>query len=421
MIGLIDCNNFFVSCEKVFNPSLHDKPVIVLSNNDGCVVSMSNEAKLLGIKRGVSVGQIQSLIDDYNIQVFSSNFKLYGDMSARVMTVLMSIVPNIEIYSIDEAFIDFTGIPTHDLEKIGMDIVKTIRRCTGIPTSLGIAKTKTLAKIASKNAKENVDYKGVFIINEENYNDVLEKILIQNVWGIGKKLSEKLNRIGILNAKAFIKNPYESYSDLLNVQGIKIWKELKGIPSIELDSDEVEKKQISSSRTFSEPLVSLTELSYFFSLFAERIYRKLKKQNCSAISVTIYIYQNLKNDGGWSNVNSSYYKFEEPICDLVSLTSTVLKMVETIFREGVEYKKGGIIIPEIIDSQYVQKNLFYSHQQRDKRRLLMESIAHLNQNCQTKDMVRVASNITQQSSIKSDYLSRLYTTHFDELITIKCN
>ena len=175
MVGLIDCNNFFVSCEKVFNPSLQDKPVIVLSNNDGCVVSMSNEAKLLGIKRGVSVGQIQSLIDDYDIKVYSSNFKLYGDMSARVMTVLMSIVPNIEIYSIDEAFIDFSGIPKQNLEKIGRDIVKKIRRFTGIPTSLGIAKTKTLAKLATKKAKENIDCKGVFIIEEDNCRDILEK------------------------------------------------------------------------------------------------------------------------------------------------------------------------------------------------------------------------------------------------------
>lgn len=421
MVGLIDCNNFFVSCEKVFNPSLQDKLVIVLSNNDGCVVSMSNEAKLLGIKRGVSVGQIQSLIDDYDIKVYSSNFKLYGDMSARVMTVLMSIVPNIEIYSIDEAFIDFSGIPKHNLEKIGRDIVKKIRRFTGIPTSLGIAKTKTLAKLASKKAKENIDCKGVFIIEEDNCRDILEKTLIQHVWGIGKKLSEKLIKIGIINANAFIQHPYESYSDILNIQGIKIWKELRGIHSIELESDDIDKKQISSSRTFSEPLVSKTELFGFFSLFAERICRKLNNQNCSAVSVSIYLYQNLKNDNKWTNANSSYYKFEEPISDIVTLTSMVLKMVESIYVEGVEYKKAGIIVPEIIDSHHVQNNLFYSHQQREKRKKLMNSLSYLNQNCQTKDIVRVASNVSQQLPTKSDYLSRLYTTHFDQLITVKCN
>ena len=243
MIGLIDCNNFFVSCERVFNPSLHNRPVIVLSNNDGCAVAISNEAKALGIKRGQPYFQIRKLIEQHNIAVLSGNLRLYGDMSSRVMATLASLVPDIEIYSIDEAFADLSGFNQEKLSEIGANIVETIRHNTGIPVSLGIASTKTLAKVAARFAKKHKGYHGVCVIDSEDKRlKALDLTAINDVWGIGRKLSKKFVDANIVSALQFASMSKNEVAKFVNVSGLATWQELNGIQSSTIEIDEPDSK-----------------------------------------------------------------------------------------------------------------------------------------------------------------------------------
>ena len=418
MIGLIDCNNFFVSCERVFNPSLYDNPIVVLSNNDGCVVSLSNEAKELGIKRGVPIAQIQDIVEKNNVKVYSSNYKLYGDMSTRVMSILMTIIPNIEIYSIDEAFIDFSNVPESKLDEICRSIVHKIRRSTGIPTSLGVAPTKTLAKIASKIAKGKKEYNGVFIITDQNRLNVLKNTPINDIWGIGKQLSNKLSKIGILNALSFVQNHYLSYANILNVQGVKIWQELKGVHSIDIEISEFDKKQLCSSRSFSTSLKTLNELYSAITMFAENICNKLITQKSSAVAITVFLYSN-EAKGSIGSAKNGYFRFEEPTYDIVTITKTAMCLVKSLFEVGGEYKKAGIIIPEIIMTNGIQRNLFSNHKQHSKNQLLMNAIVNINKNDKTKNCIHLATASTRRNIVKSEHLSHQYTTKFDEIINVK--
>ena len=290
MIGLIDCNNFFVSCERVFNPSLSNRPVIVLSNNDGCAVAISNEAKSLGIKRGVPFYQIKSIVEQNNIAVLSGNMRLYGDMSSRVMATLSSIIKDIEIYSIDEAFIDMQGLNYEQLQSIGRKIVKRVKKDTGIPTSLGIAPTKTLAKIASHFAKKYSGYNEVCVIDsDEKRIKALELTQINGVWGIGRKLSNQLQKYGIHNAIDFANMPYFNISRIVNINGQRTWRELNGESCIDIKTITPEKKQICTSRSFPKAITEIDSLINAVSSFATIVSRKLRAQKSYAISISVFI------------------------------------------------------------------------------------------------------------------------------------
>lgn len=251
MFGLVDCNNFYASCERVFNPSLNGKPIVVLSNNDGCVIARSNEAKALGIKMGVPAYQIKDLVKKHDIAVFSSNYVLYGDMSGRVMSMLADIAPKIEIYSIDEAFINIDGI--QDLQSLGLKIVNQVTRGTGIPVSVGIAPTKTLAKLANKFAKKHPAYNRLCIINtEEKRIKALQLTDIVDVWGIGRRQAEKLEKQGVKTAYDFTQLPGSWVRKNMTVTGERTWKELRGISCIDMESAPPAKKQICTSRSFGK-------------------------------------------------------------------------------------------------------------------------------------------------------------------------
>ena len=234
MTGLIDCNNFFVSCERVFNPRLRDVPVAVLSNNDGCIVALSNEAKTLGLKRGDPFFKVRGICERANVAVLSGNHRLYGDISSRVMTTIASVTGDVSIYSVDEAFIDFSKFKEDDAAEIGREVVRRVRRNTGIPTSLGIASTKTLAKIASRFAKRYPAYKGVCMIdNEYRRRRALELTPIGNVWGIGRRLIKRFSAYGINSALQFADMTAENVDKLVNITGHKTWSELNGMPCID--------------------------------------------------------------------------------------------------------------------------------------------------------------------------------------------
>ena len=340
MIGLIDCNNFFVSCERVFNPSLLKRPVIVLSNNDGCAVAISNEAKALGINRGVPFYQIKSIVEKNNIAVLSGNMRLYGDMSSRVMATLSSIIKDIEIYSIDEAFLDMHGWDLIQLQSIGQKIVRRVKKDTGIPSSLGIAPTKTLAKIASHFAKKYSGYSDVCIIDTtEKRIKALELTPINDVWGVGRQLSKHFQKYGIYKAIDFANMPYDYIKRIVNINGQRTWRELNGKPCIDIETITPDKKQICTSRSFSKEITEIDTLINAVSSFSTIVSRKLREQKSYAVSISVFIHTNAFRTDQEQYLKSSHIRFEEPTDDTLTITTTAVNALKSIFRDGYAYKK----------------------------------------------------------------------------------
>ena len=291
MYGLVDCNNFYASCERAFNPSLNGKPVIVLSNNDGCVIARSNEAKALGIKMGVPAYQIKDLVKQYDIAVFSPNYILYGDMSARVMSLLADMAPEIEVYSIDEAFLNLAGIK--DLQSLGANIVRKVSRGTGIPVSLGIAQTKTLAKMANKFAKKYPAYNRLCIIDtEEKRIKALKLFEIGDVWGIGRRQAAKLEKQGVKTAFDFTQLPGSWVRKNMTVVGERTWKELRGISCIDMETAPPAKKQICTSRSFGKMVEDIDTISEAIATHASTCAQKLREQKSFAQSLMVFIHTN---------------------------------------------------------------------------------------------------------------------------------
>jgi DNA polymerase V len=422
MIGLIDCNNFFVSCERVFNPSLLKRPVIVLSNNDGCAVAISNEAKALGIKRGVPFYQIKSIVEKNNIAVLSGNMRLYGDMSSRVMATLSSIIKDIEIYSIDEAFLDMHGWDLIQLQSIGQKIVRRVKKDTGIPSSLGIAPTKTLAKIASHFAKKYSGYSDVCIIDTtEKRIKALELTPINDVWGVGRQLSKHFQKYGIYKAIDFANMPYDYIKRIVNINGQRTWRELNGKPCINIETITPDKKQICTSRSFSKEITEIDTLINAVSSFSTIVSRKLREQKSYAVSISVFIHTNAFRTDQEQYFKSSHIRLEEPTDDTLTITTTAVDILRAIFREGYAYKKAGVIITEIIDAKNYQPNLFSSPEEREKRHRLMSILDTINHSSNATDMVHTASFDPEMKLIKKELMSTHYTTRLSDIITIKCN
>ena len=422
MIGLIDCNNFFVSCERVFNPSLLKRPVIVLSNNDGCAVAISNEAKALGIKRGVPFYQIKSIVEKNNIAVLSGNMRLYGDMSSRVMATLSSIIKDIEIYSIDEAFLDMHGWDLIQLQSIGQKIVRRVKKDTGIPSSLGIATSKTLAKIASHFAKKYSGYSDVCIIDTtEKRIKALELTPINDVWGVGRQLSKHFQKYGIYKAIDFANMPYDYIKRIVNINGQRTWRELNGKPCIDIETITPDKKQICTSRSFSKEITEIDTLINAVSSFSTIVSRKLREQKSYAVSISVFIHTNAFRTDQEQYFKSSHIRLEEPTDDTLTITTTAVDILRAIFREGYAYKKAGVIITEIIDAKNYQPNLFSSPEEREKRHRLMSILDTINHSSNATDMVHTASFDPEMKLIKKELMSTHYTTRLSDIITIKCN
>lgn len=421
MIGLIDCNNFFVSCERVFNPALLNRPVIVLSNNDGCAVAISNEAKALGITRGVPFYKIKSIVENYNIAVLSGNLRLYGDMSSRVMATLSSIVPDVEIYSIDEAFFDISGWERTQLPEIGQQIVSQVRRNTGIPTSLGIAPTKTLAKIASSFAKKYPGYNGSCVIDTPLKREkALSLSPISNVWGIGRKLSARLNSFGITRAIDFANLPIERVRQLVNITGERTWRELNGEPCIDIETIAPEKRQICTSRSFSSSISDFETLSNAIASFATIATRKLREQSCCAVSLSVFIHTNAYRTDLEQYYRSAHFSLEEPTDDTLIITTCAINALKSVYKKGYAYKKAGVIITEIIDQDKMQPGLFTSPEEREKRRRLMKAVDSINYSSTTTDMIHTASYDPNIQLARKNLMSGNYTTRLTDIITINC-
>lgn len=411
----MDCNNFYASCERVFNPALNGKPIVVLSNNDGCVIARSNEAKTLGIKMGVPAYQIKDIVRSHGVSVFSSNYTLYGDMSSRVMSILSELAPEIEVYSIDEAFINLEGVQY--LKDVGANVVSKVYKGTGIPVSLGIAPTKTLAKAANKFAKKYPAYNRLCIIDsEEKRIKALQLTEIGDVWGIGRRQAAKLERKGVKTAYDFTQLPGSWVRKHMTVVGERTWKELRGISCIDMEAVQPAKKQICTSRSFGKMVEDIDTLSEAVATHASTCAKKLRQQKSYAMSLIVFIHTNNFREDLPQYWKNTVVKLPVPTSDTLEIVHHALAGLKSIFMQGYQYKKAGVIITEITKS--AQLGLF-DEIDREKREKLMDAIDTINGVHNNHVKLAVQGN-GRDWKLKQEQLSQRYTTDINEILTINC-
>ena len=426
MIALVDCNNFYCSCERVFNPLLRDKPVVVLSNNDGCVVARSNEVKAMGIKMGTPLYQIREVLEANNVAVFSSNYYLYGDMSRRVMMLLSEFTPELTQYSIDEAFLDFSGFGEGEqLVSYGHKIVKTIGKGTGIPVTMGIAPTKTLAKVASrygKKYKKYKGYKGVCMIDtEEKRIKALQGLEIGDVWGIGHRGLDKLHYYGVNTAWDFTQKNESFVRKLLTITGVRTWKELRGESCIDVE-ELPQKKSICTSRSFPDSgLSDFSSLEEAVANFSSECVRKLRMQHSCCTEITVFAYTSrFRLDLPQHCINRTIH-LQVPTNDLQELVSTAVRALRMDYRKEGRYfyKKAGVIVWNIVSDSAIQTNLFDTID-RDRQARLAAAIDAINRK-NGHNTIKVAVQGTTDKSwhLKCGHISKQYTTNLDDVITVK--
>ena len=419
MIALVDCNNFYASCERAFNPNWNNRPVVVLSNNDGCVIARSNEAKALGIKMGVPAYQIKNEIERYGIGVFSSNYTLYGDMSNRVMTMLSSYSPNIEVYSIDECFLDFSGFERYDLKEYGEDIVRAVTKGTGIPVSMGIAPTKTLAKVANKFAKKYKGYKGVCIIDtEEKRIEALKRTEIGDVWGIGHRYTKRLALYGVSTAYDFAQMPKAWVRQQMTVVGERTWKELNGEPCIDLELVTPDKKQICTSRAFGEAISELEGLEEAVSSYASICAGKLRKQRSCAQVLMVFIHTNNFREDLPQYFQNCVVKLPVPTNNTPEIVHYALIALRNIYRKGYFFKKARVIIIDIVPDSAIQQNMF-DNVDRERQKKLMKVVDRLNSGFNRNNLTLAVQGGRRKWKLKQELLSPCYTTRLSDIINIK--
>lgn len=419
MFALVDCNNFYASCERVFNPQWNGRPVVVLSNNDGCVIARSNEAKALGIKMGVPAYQIKNEIEQYDIGVFSSNYTLYGDMSNRVMSMLSGYSPTVEIYSIDECFLDFSGFDLYDMKAYGEKIVRSVTKGTGIPLSMGVAPTKTLAKVANKFAKKYKGYKGVCIIDTgEKRIEALKRTEISDVWGIGHRHAKRLGHYGIKTAYDFSQMPKPWVRQQLTVVGERTWKELNGEPCIELELVSPAKKQICTSRAFGQTVTEIDGLEEAVSSYASLCASKLRKQKSCAQSLMVFIHTNNFREDLPQYFQNCVIKLPVPTNSTPEIVHYALIALRNIYRKGYWYKKAGVIIMDIVPDRAIQQNMFDTVN-RDKQQKLMEVVDKLNSGFTKNNLTLAIQGGRRKWKLKQELLSPCYTTRLSDVIKIR--
>ena len=417
MIGLIDCNNFFASCERVFNPSLEGRPIVVLSNNDGCVIARSEEVKKLGVKMGVPFYQLKDIIRKKNIAVFSSNYTLYGDLSRRVMSILAEQVPEIDVYSIDEAFLDLSGI--NNLSEFGQKLVRTTSRGSGIPVSLGVAPTRTLAKLANSFAKKYPGYKRVCIIDtDEKRIKALQKTEVGDIWGIGRQTSKTLDYYGIKTAYDLTQKSRSWVRSKMTIVGERTWLELHGEPCITSDSV-VEKQQICTSRSFGTMVKDFDSLRESVANFASACAAKLRKQQSLAQGVIVFAYTNRHREDLQQYFPSKALQFSFATSDSIEIVQHANQALKEIFREGYEYKKAGVILTHIVSENNYMHDLF-DPRDREKQKRISQTIDLINQKNGTNCIKLAAQGVGKADwNLRRDFLSKCPSTNMGDIIEIR--
>ncbi|MDX9919603.1 MAG: Y-family DNA polymerase [Paludibacter sp.] len=417
MFALIDCNNFYASCERVFNPSLNGKPVLILSNNDGCVIARSNEAKALGIPMGAPAFKFKEVIENGEVHVFSSNFALYGDMSNRVMTILGTFCPKMEIYSIDEAFLDFSGFDLYDLEALGCEIRKRVLQWTGIPVSVGFAHTKALAKVANRIAKKFTDRTGgVYTIDtEEQRIKALKWLKIEDVWGIGRQHARRLKEMNVLNAYQFTQLTDRWVRDMMTVVGLRLKLDLQGEPTLQLE-DVRDKKSIATTRSFDHNYKDLTLIKERVASFAVSCAEKLRRQRCCCQSVMVFLHTNGFREDQPQYSKNIVIKLPFATNSSIEIVKFAVMGLEQIFREGYGYKKAGVIVSDFSPEGNQQLTLFDSR--NVKHIELMKAVDNINRSMGQQKVRLAAQEPGRVWKMKQERLSPRYTTNLNEIITV---
>lgn len=418
MFGLADCNNFFVSCERVFRPDLNGKPVIILSNNDGCVIARSNEAKRLGIKMGHPYFQLEALIKRHKVTVFSSNYALYSDMSRRVQQTLRSLCPATEVYSIDESFLNLRGIKEENLDAFGHYVSRKVLKDTGIPISVGISQTKTLAKIASKLCKQYPKLKGsCYMHRPQDIEKVLKKFPIEDVWGIGRRFSVMLKSRNILTAYDFAQQPLDFVRSKMHLGGMKTWYELHGRPCIEFETHTPDKQQIMVSRSFSKEINTVEEITQQISLFTSMAAEKLRHQGSVCHTIQVFLLTNRFRHEQEQHYDNQLITLQAPSDSTVELVDIAVKTTAAIFRNGTFYKKAGVILSQFTPKESVQTVLF-DDVDREKHDKLMLALDKINEK-QGHHTVVVATAGFDGVKMNRNHLSPNYTTDWNDILEIK--
>ena len=418
MYALADCNNFFVSCERAFRPDLEGRPVVVLSRNDGCAIARSNEAKRIGIKMGDPLFKIRDLVQKHNIAIFSTNMSLYADFSRRVRAVLRESAPFIEVYSIDEAFLDLRGIDGVDFDHFAKELSAKCRRLTCIPVSVGVAPTKTLAKIAAELCKSYPKLRGgCFMHRPQDIEKVLKRWPIEDVWGIGRRTTPRLKAVGVNTAYDFTQLSEAYVRREMGITGLRTWCELRGTPAIEFEAGADAKQSICNSRSFSTEIYDRAELSEQVAKFAAMTAEKLRSQSSVCSHLTVFAATNRFKEDEVQQFGHICVPLVEPTDSTIDIVRCAREAVDEIFVRGTGYKKAGVIASGIVPREGVTVSMFNGeHQERHRR--LMQALDSINSRVGDGSVV-VASAGLSEVKAKSAHRSPGYTTNSNDLPIVK--
>jgi len=417
MYAILDCNSFYASCERVFKPNLIGKPIVVLSNNDGCVIARSSEAKDL-IPMGAEAFKYEAVFKENDIHVFSSNYSLYGDLSTRVMNIIGKFSPNVEIYSIDEAFFKLDHIKDEDLEAYVLKIKKTVEKWVGIPVSIGVAPTKSLSKVANKIAKKFTNRtKGVYVISsEEQRIKALKWTKVENVWGIGRRTSKKLKQLNINTAYQFTQLPDQFVRKQFSVVGLRLKQDLAGVKVIGTEKIQ-DKQNIGTTRTFEKALRDFEPIKERVATFANSCAQKLRNQQSECTCLYVFLrtssYTEVKRNVGMV-VHLPYATNSS-----ITICNFAIKGVQQLYKQGYNYKKAGVIVMGIQPEKIHQFSLFLDEE--PKHKVLMKVIDRINLKYRTQKIKIANQDLDKTWKMKQEHLSPRYTTVIDEIIEIKCD
>ena len=427
MYAVVDCNSFYCSAERVFRPELAEKPVVVLSNNDGCIVSRTDEVKELGVEMAIPYFKARDIIEKQNVITFSSNYNLYGDMSWRVMETLRIIMgkDNVEVYSVDEAFLNMDDVPFENLDVAALQIRQTVEQWTGIAVSVGVAPTKTLSKVANHIAK--LDKKATSCVTvlktQADVHEALRKTPVNDIWGVGRQYAEKLRAFGIYDAWHLTQMPEEwARKNLGGVVGLRLIKELKGEPFIVMDEELVQKKMIATTRMFGAPVKDKQSIKEAIATYTSRAAEKLRRQYGAASVISAFIVPKLPRnaDGHFSHgpMISDCVMLPHATCVTSELIKAAMQIVDRIYEEGKLYKKAGVMLSGIIQDTSVQGDFFVAHAQNNNR-MLMSMMDNINFSMRDDILKFAASGTARNWKMRQEFRSPRYTSRWDELCEVR--
>ncbi len=423
MKAIVDCNSFYCSCERLFRPDLRKHPVVVLSNNDGCIVSRSDEAKDLGVPMAGPYFQARPIIQQHNISVFSSNYHLYGDLSWRVMETLRSLSPMVEVYSVDEAFLDLSHVPVDELESAALHIRHTVEEWTGISVSVGVAPTKTLAKLANYLAKKNKSASNCIkvLASPEQLAQALQSTRVGYVWGVGRAFANKLINQGITSAWELSTMPEEwAHRHMGGITGVRLIRELKGIPAIDLEEPLKVKKMIATTRMFGEPVGDIGSIKEAVATYTTRAAEKLRRQHSAAKVISVFIVSKEQDhliDFHHGASIGTHTTLPIPTSNTQELIKPAVDLVDQLFTRGKEYKKAGVMLSGLVPDESIQGNLFVTPE-KNNNRFLMDIVDNVNFSMRDDILKFAAVGTTRNWKMRQELHSSRYTTRWDELFEV---